>query len=122
MADLDIEPKTRFDDPRLDLPLGVVTPASVASAWPVVSASRLEVVRQQALETSLLVASVQAAGVYLYDLHEEERERVALENGTTVVKGGDDKSTLEGVGSVSKKKSLDRRQGRQDIRVSRVRI
>jgi hypothetical protein len=53
-----------------------------------------------------LVASVQTAGVYLADKASDSGEKPENEKG------------LLSKGSVSKKKNLDRRQGKQDLRVS----
>lgn len=101
IIDLDSTPKADLDDPRPDLP-------SFTASWPAVSEDRLRLIRHQALETTLMVASVQAAGVYLSDMNDEARERASVEKG-----GNTDKGTTP-----AKKKSLDRRQGRQDLRVS----
>jgi hypothetical protein len=103
IIDLDLESslKTSPDSPRPLL-------GAFTAIWPAVSEDRLQVIRQQALETTLLVATVQATGIYLADQNEEKREKAALEKG-----GNSDKGSTP-----AKKKSQDRRQGKQDLRVS----
>ena len=101
IIDLDSSPKAELNGPRPDMP-------SFTASWPAVSEDRLRLIRQQALETTLMVASVQAAGVYLSDMNDEVREKAAMEKG-----GSSDKGSTP-----AKKKNLDRRQGRQDLRVS----
>jgi len=101
VIDLDPRPKRDLDEVQPNLP-------SFTASWPAVSEERLRLIRQQALETTLMVTSVQAASVYLSDIMDEQKEKLAIE------KGGDtDKRSTP-----AKKKSLDRRQGRQDLRVS----
>jgi hypothetical protein len=102
VIDLDPRPKGDLDDSRANLP-------SFTASWPGVSEKRLRLIRQQALETTLMVTSVQAAGVYLSDIMDEQKEKLAIEKG-----GNSDKGSTP-----AKKKNLDRRQGRQDLRVSR---
>jgi len=101
VIDLDPRPKGDFEASRPNLP-------SFTASWPAVSEERLRLIRQQALETTLMVTSVQAASVYLSDMTEEQKEKLAIEKG-----GNSDKGSTP-----AKKKSLDRRQGRQDLRVS----
>lgn len=99
LNDLELSPKAGLDNPRPDLP------GSIAS-WPTVSEEKLQMIVQQALETCLMVASVQATRVYLSDLRDETRAKNA----------GAEEGSGEKVSGPGKKRNLDRRQGRQDLR------
>lgn len=81
-------------------------------SWPAVSEKSVKLIKQQALETSLLVASVQAAGVYVADQLEDAQER---DRGS--VPG--EKGALTKPESTARKAIADRKQFRQNLRVSR---
>jgi hypothetical protein len=99
LMEIDIQLISQLDTRRSILP-------EFTASWPAVSEEKIDIVRNQALETTLLVASVQTAGVYLADKASDSGEKPENEKG------------LLSKGSVSKKKNLDRRQGKQDLRVS----